>query len=184
MVKSNLNINVNIYRFLFSIFNWKGVHLVHLHTASIIVCTIWVTWTDVLLCGTYFFTCLFSPPFALKSQSNVTSQDQWHFTFSLDNLNEWICSWVSLRRLNIILWINHMPGLTLRRNKHVQGSTTKIRPQGNLFYQPDIRLNNTPKIQKNVEYYDSGRFGGALRLACAFGHKLALIRPWLIRSIY
>jgi len=42
-------------------------------------------------------------------------------------------------------------GLTLRQNKHVvrasrgKAGTTKIRPQGNLFYQPDIRLKNTPK---------------------------------------
>jgi hypothetical protein len=27
-----------------------------------------------------------------------------------------------------------------------QGGTTTILPQGNLFYQPDIRLKNTPNI--------------------------------------
>ena len=43
-------------------------------------------------------------------------------------------------------------GLTLRQNKHVfrasrgKGGTTKIGPQGSLFYQPDIRLNNIPKM--------------------------------------
>ena len=45
-------------------------------------------------------------------------------------------------------------GLTHRQNKHVlrasrgKGGTTKFRSQGNLFYQPDIRLKNTPKIPK------------------------------------
>jgi hypothetical protein len=29
-----------------------------------------------------------------------------------------------------------------------QGGTTKIRPQGNLFDQPDIRIKNTHKIPK------------------------------------
>ena len=43
-------------------------------------------------------------------------------------------------------------GLTLRQRKHVfrasrgKESTTQIGPQGSLFYQPNIRLNNTPKM--------------------------------------
>ena len=55
--------------------------------------------------------------------------------------------------LYYIVCVMSRPGLTLRQNKHVlrtSRGTTKIRPQGNLFYQPDIRLKNTPKIPKNV----------------------------------
>jgi hypothetical protein len=45
-------------------------------------------------------------------------------------------------------------GLTRRQNKHMrtsingQGGTTKIRSQGNLFYQPGIKLKNTPKTHQ------------------------------------
>jgi hypothetical protein len=47
------------------------------------------------------------------------------------------------------------PGLTLRQistylGNQGAGDSTKIRPQGNLFYQSDIRLKNThKKKQKN-----------------------------------
>jgi hypothetical protein len=52
-------------------------------------------------------------------------------------------------------WAN--AGLTLMQNKHMlswgimghERGTTKIRSQGNLFYQPDIRLKNTNKCKKN-----------------------------------
>jgi hypothetical protein len=51
-------------------------------------------------------------------------------------------------------WVHKVgTGLTLRQNKHAlyiraSRGTTKIRPQGSLFYQPDISLKNTPKIKQ------------------------------------
>jgi hypothetical protein len=43
------------------------------------------------------------------------------------------------------------PGLTLRQNKHVfmasRGKGAPQKLQGNLFYQPYIRLKNTPKYK-------------------------------------
>ena len=46
-------------------------------------------------------------------------------------------------------------GLTLGKISTCLGhqrarGTTKIRSQGNLIYQPDIRLKNTPKVKRNA----------------------------------
>ena len=83
--------------------------------------------------------CCFSAKHAaLKSKSkDLLARNQ-------DNVSEW--GDMSIRVLSA--------GLTLRQNKHVlrasrgKGGTTKFRPQGNSFYQPDIRPKNTPKIPK------------------------------------